>query len=108
MLTDAERLCNIHIPAWFAEASVDASRIARFYADPQKVKVDASSAAKAERDRLMSLSTELPWRARRLVALAKSRLHAVLARHGARALTLRPEGTTALRTVPREIAIAGH
>ena len=89
VLTDVEQLCHAHIPAWFAAQTMDATHIARFYADPRKMKVDASAAAKAERDRLMSLSTALPWRVRRLVALAKSRLHAIAARHGAGALTLR-------------------
>ena len=89
VLTDVEQLCQAHIPAWFAAQTVAATHIERFYADPRKMEVDASAAAKAERDRLMSLSTAFPWRARRFMALAKSRLHAIAAGHGAGALTLR-------------------
>ena len=89
VLTDAERLARAHVPEWFASGNVDASAVAKFYADPQKLKVDRYAAAKAERDRMMSVATAWPWRARRAIALAKSRLHATLKQQGADALTLR-------------------
>ena len=89
VLTDADWLARVHVPEWFASGHVDASAVAKFYADPQKLKVDRYAAAKAERDRMMSVATAWPWRARRAVALAKSRLHATLKQQGADALTLR-------------------
>ena len=108
VLTDVERLCQAHSPAWFAARSVDATRIAEFYADPQKKRVDAQAAAKAERDRMQSVSTALAWRARRLAAMVRSRLHAALARQGQGALTLRPADTASATVITHATALAGH
>ena len=102
VLTDVERLCLAHVPEWFASGTIGAPAIAKFYADPQKQKVDRHAAAKAERDRMMSLSAGWTWRARRAVALAKSRLHAALARRGPAALILRPDGAA------QRSGLAGH
>ena len=80
VLTDAERLCRVHIPAWLATPGMDAQKLGTFYDDPEKLKVDRNAAAKAERDRLFATQTTWPWQARRWLALAKSRAHHALAR----------------------------
>lgn len=91
VLTDAGQLCRTHVPAWFAAAksAIDTTKVAQFYADPQKLRVDGRAAAKAERDRLMSVESGYAWQARRLLAVTKSRAHAALAGQSGAALTLR-------------------
>ena len=65
VLTDVERLCNVHIPRWLATEGMDEGKIAGFYDDPVKSASDAASTTKAYF--LRSLSTEggVSWRARR-------------------------------------------
>ena len=43
LLTDVDRLCNTHIPNWFATPGLGSSKIVQFYADPEKRAVDADS-----------------------------------------------------------------
>jgi 2-polyprenyl-6-methoxyphenol hydroxylase-like FAD-dependent oxidoreductase len=40
-LMDVERLCNVHIPQWFATPGMSAAKIAAFYDDPVKRAYDA-------------------------------------------------------------------
>ncbi len=65
VLTDVERLCNEHVPAWLATEGMHATKIAAFYADPVKVAADRHSAEKAQRLRSLSIDPGLLWRARR-------------------------------------------
>jgi len=65
VLTDVERLCNVHIPRWLATRGMGTEKIAAFYDDPVKRACDAHSAAKAYHLRSFSIDTGLPWRARR-------------------------------------------
>jgi 2-polyprenyl-6-methoxyphenol hydroxylase-like FAD-dependent oxidoreductase len=67
VFTDVERLCNVHIPRWFATAGMDAAKIAAFYDDPVKRACDAHSAAKAFDVRSLSVDPRLAWAARRWV-----------------------------------------
>jgi 2-polyprenyl-6-methoxyphenol hydroxylase-like FAD-dependent oxidoreductase len=67
VFTDVERLCNVHIPRWFATAGMDADKIAAFYDDPIKRACDAHSTAKAFDLRSLSVDPRLPWAARRWV-----------------------------------------
>lgn len=110
VLTDVRQLCTRHIPAWLANANgaIDASRIAEFYADPRKLAFDRKAAEKAERDRLMSVSTALPWRARRLVSLAKARLHTTAKRQGTAVLTLRGRATNEAPIMAGPPKMVGH
>jgi 2-polyprenyl-6-methoxyphenol hydroxylase-like FAD-dependent oxidoreductase len=64
VFTDVERLCNIHIPRWFASDGIGAEKIASFYTDPVKRACDAHSIAKAYS--LRSLSIDDGWRLRML------------------------------------------
>ncbi len=65
VFTDAERLCNVHIPNWLTSEGMGADKIAAFYDDPVKLACDAASTAKAYRLRSMSIDNHLPWRAAR-------------------------------------------
>ncbi len=82
VFTDVERLCNVHIPNWFATPGMDADKIAAFYEDPVKRAYDAHSAHKAFFLRALTIDPGLVWSARRWARFAVG-----LARH-------------ALRTVP--------
>jgi 2-polyprenyl-6-methoxyphenol hydroxylase-like FAD-dependent oxidoreductase len=65
VLTDVERLCNVHIPRWLATEGMGADKIAAFYDDEVKAASDAFSANKAFYLRSLSIDGRLPWRARR-------------------------------------------
>jgi hypothetical protein len=65
VLTDVERLCNVHIPRWLASPGMGADKIASFYADPVKRACDESSAARSFHLRSLSTDEGLAWRARR-------------------------------------------
>jgi 2-polyprenyl-6-methoxyphenol hydroxylase-like FAD-dependent oxidoreductase len=65
VLTDVERLCNVHIPRWLATDGMGADKIAAFYDDEVKVACDTFSADKAFYLRSLSIDGRLPWRARR-------------------------------------------
>jgi 2-polyprenyl-6-methoxyphenol hydroxylase-like FAD-dependent oxidoreductase len=65
VLTDVERLCNLYIPRWLAEAGMSAGKIKEFYDDPAKIETDAQSEAKAFFLRSLSIDTGLIWEVRR-------------------------------------------
>jgi 2-polyprenyl-6-methoxyphenol hydroxylase-like FAD-dependent oxidoreductase len=65
VFTDVERLCNVHIPQWFASEGMGIDKIGAFYADPVKIACDRHSFDKAFRLRSMSIDESLSWRARR-------------------------------------------
>ena len=93
VFTDVERLCNIHIPRWFASDGMGAEKIASFYTDPVKRACDAHSIAKAYS--LRSLSIDDGWRWR---TLRGSRF---VARHAVgmlRQMRLAPNRTIATKT----------
>ncbi len=65
VFTDVERLCNVHIPRWFASGGMGEEKIAGFYDDPVKKASDAHSLAKAYHLRSLSIEPGLTWGARR-------------------------------------------
>jgi 2-polyprenyl-6-methoxyphenol hydroxylase-like FAD-dependent oxidoreductase len=65
VLTDVERLCNVHIPRWLASPGMGVDKIASFYADPVKRACDENSAARSFFLRSLSTDEGLSWRARR-------------------------------------------
>ncbi|MEA2904289.1 MAG: hypothetical protein QOI12_1676 [Alphaproteobacteria bacterium] len=67
VFTDVERLCNVHIPQWFASDGMGEEKIAAFYDDPVKTDCDDYSHAKAHYLRALSTDTGLAWQARRWV-----------------------------------------
>jgi 2-polyprenyl-6-methoxyphenol hydroxylase-like FAD-dependent oxidoreductase len=81
VFTDVERLCNVHIPDWFATAGMGADKIAAFYEDPVKRAYDAQSADKAFFLRSLTIDPGLAWMVRRWARFA-----AGAARHALRTL----------------------
>jgi 2-polyprenyl-6-methoxyphenol hydroxylase-like FAD-dependent oxidoreductase len=65
VFTDVERLCNVHVPRWFATPGMDREKIAAFYDDPVKQACDAESAALAFYVRSISIDAGILWQARR-------------------------------------------
>jgi 2-polyprenyl-6-methoxyphenol hydroxylase-like FAD-dependent oxidoreductase len=65
VLTDVERLCNVHVPRWLATPGMDAEKISAFYDDPVKRACDRMSAELAFTMRSTSIDEGLQWRARR-------------------------------------------
>jgi 2-polyprenyl-6-methoxyphenol hydroxylase-like FAD-dependent oxidoreductase len=74
VLTDAGQLCNLHIPNWLASPGMGADKIAQFYDDPVKQQADGDAVREAARAYAFATKTDLPWRVRRNVTLAVSRL----------------------------------
>ncbi len=65
VITDVERLCNHHIPAWLATPRMCVEKIATFYADPVKRDCDAFSVGKAFGLRALSTGSGVAWSLRR-------------------------------------------
>jgi len=65
VFTDVERLCNVHVPRWFATPGMDAEKITAFYDDPVKQACDGDSAARAFYVRSISIDAGILWQARR-------------------------------------------
>jgi 2-polyprenyl-6-methoxyphenol hydroxylase-like FAD-dependent oxidoreductase len=65
VFTDAERLCNVHIPNWLATAGMGHDKIAAFYDDPVKTACDDWARQKAFHLRALSTNSGLTWQARR-------------------------------------------
>jgi 2-polyprenyl-6-methoxyphenol hydroxylase-like FAD-dependent oxidoreductase len=80
VLTDVERLCNVHVPRWLATAGMGEEKISAFYDDPVKRECDALSLAEAYYMRSLSTDRSLPWRARRLGRFVGQRGIAMLRR----------------------------
>lgn len=70
VFTDVERLCNVHVPRWFATPGMGADKIAQFYADPVRAAYHAGSAHKAFHLRSLSIEPGLAWGARRMARFA--------------------------------------
>jgi 2-polyprenyl-6-methoxyphenol hydroxylase-like FAD-dependent oxidoreductase len=67
VLTDVERLCNVHIPQWLTTPGMDVDKIAAFYDDPVKVACDDFCFNKALTLKAFSTDPGLLWSARRYV-----------------------------------------
>lgn len=74
LLTDVERLCNVHVPQWLATPGMTADKIGCYYDDPEKQAADASALAQAKYRRSLTVDTGLAWRVRRLLLVWRRRL----------------------------------
>jgi 2-polyprenyl-6-methoxyphenol hydroxylase-like FAD-dependent oxidoreductase len=74
LLVDVDRLCNVHLPRWFATPGMEARKIARFYEDPVKQAADTRAARMARHRRSISVETTLRWEARRRQHYLRRRL----------------------------------
>jgi 2-polyprenyl-6-methoxyphenol hydroxylase-like FAD-dependent oxidoreductase len=66
VLTDATRLCQIHVPRWLASAAIGSDKIAAFYEDPVKRACDTHSMRLAHFMRMLAVDRGLVWRGQRL------------------------------------------
>jgi 2-polyprenyl-6-methoxyphenol hydroxylase-like FAD-dependent oxidoreductase len=78
LLTDVERLCLVHAPAWLASGDTSRERIAEFYADAQKTDMDRMALARAHHRRSLTLDNSLSWTARRSLHFLRRRLSAAI------------------------------
>jgi 2-polyprenyl-6-methoxyphenol hydroxylase-like FAD-dependent oxidoreductase len=65
VFTDVERLCNVHVPRWFATPGMGEEKIAAYYDDPVKRASDSHSSAMAYYVRSIAVDPGLIWQARR-------------------------------------------
>ena len=88
VLTDVERLCNVHIPRWLATPGMGVEKLGAYYEDPIKVASDALSAGKAHQLRALATGRTLNWRLQRGLRfysrLVKWSLRSALRRSSAR------------------------
>jgi 2-polyprenyl-6-methoxyphenol hydroxylase-like FAD-dependent oxidoreductase len=89
VLTDVERLCNVHVPRWLATPGMGREKIAAFYDDEVKVACERYCLDKAFYLRAMSTETALSWRARRTAKFLAHLGKGTLRRAGAR-LAVKP------------------
>lgn len=66
VLTDVDRLCNVHLPVWLATPGMPAKKIGAFYDDPVKREVDEKGAAVSVYARNLAVGRSLQWLFRRL------------------------------------------
>lgn len=89
VLTDVERLCNVHIPHWMQSGGMGKDKMAAFYADPVKVACDRQSMQKAYRLRSVSIDEGLYWRTERWARFL-ARLAIGTARNARSRMSVRP------------------
>jgi 2-polyprenyl-6-methoxyphenol hydroxylase-like FAD-dependent oxidoreductase len=65
VLTDVERLCNVHIPRWLSTRGMDSAKIEGFYDDPVKKACDQLSINKAYWLKAFCTDPALQWEVRR-------------------------------------------
>ena len=76
ILHDVTVLTRDHLPAWLDTPGMGLDKIARFYADPAKRKLDAKSLTSSLRGRGAAVGTGLRWDAWRVLKAAKRALAA--------------------------------
>ena len=70
LLTDIERLTQVHIPNWLQTPGMSAAKIATFYDDPVKSACDKRALHDSEYRRSISTETTLRWQLHRARVLA--------------------------------------
>jgi 2-polyprenyl-6-methoxyphenol hydroxylase-like FAD-dependent oxidoreductase len=80
VLTDIERLCQIHIPRWLSSPGMGRTKIAAFYDDPVKCACDAQSMHDAEYRRSVTIEPGLRWSIHRMQVHARRLVRAWAAR----------------------------
>lgn len=78
LLTDVDRLCNVHIPQWLATPGMGKEKIATFYSDPTKRDVDAQAIRMAYFRRSLTIDRSLRWKFRRQEHFVRRRVAALV------------------------------
>ena len=66
VLTDVERLCNLHIPRWLATGGMGIGKIEAYYNDPIKIACDLFSISLAYYMRSLTVDRGFQWYIRRM------------------------------------------
>jgi 2-polyprenyl-6-methoxyphenol hydroxylase-like FAD-dependent oxidoreductase len=74
LLTDVERLCTVHLPAWLASPGMGRDKIVEFYHDPAKQAADRRALGLAHYRRSLTVDTSLRWAVQRRHALVRRRV----------------------------------
>jgi 2-polyprenyl-6-methoxyphenol hydroxylase-like FAD-dependent oxidoreductase len=82
LLTDIDRLCNVHIPKWLETPGLGKEKIAEFYRDPEKLAVDAQAMRLAHYRRSLTVDPSLRWNLRRRQHFLRRRLVGLMDRIG--------------------------
>lgn len=77
LLTDVDRLCA-YLPGWMSSPGMEASKIAAFYADPEKRRCDQHCIDQAAFRRGFALQPDRRWKVRRQISLFRRRLKAAV------------------------------
>jgi len=65
VLTDVDRLCNVHLPRWLESPGMDADKISQFYDDPEKQACDAHAYRLSRYRRALTVDPGIRWELRR-------------------------------------------
>ena len=71
LLTDIRELAAVHLPEWLETDGMGVEKIARYYADPERTRLDALAVRQAMTARSMATETSPAWRLRRGLAPLK-------------------------------------
>jgi 2-polyprenyl-6-methoxyphenol hydroxylase-like FAD-dependent oxidoreductase len=74
LLTDVERLCNVHLPHWLASPGMGLDKITAFYQDPVKQAADRRALRLAHYRRSLTVDTGLRWALHRQQVLLRRRV----------------------------------
>jgi 2-polyprenyl-6-methoxyphenol hydroxylase-like FAD-dependent oxidoreductase len=74
LLTDVERLCTVHLPAWLASPGMGRDKIVEFYRDRAKQAADRRALGLAHYRRSLTVDTSLRWGLQRRHALVRRRV----------------------------------
>jgi 2-polyprenyl-6-methoxyphenol hydroxylase-like FAD-dependent oxidoreductase len=74
LLTDVDRLCNVHVPRWCETAGMGKEKIAQFYRDPVKQAMDADAMRLAHYRRSLTIDPSIRWNLRRRQHFMRRRL----------------------------------
>lgn len=66
VLTDVDVLCHEYLPRWLSTPGMGVEKIARFYENPRKRKIDRDSLRNARYNREIAINGTWPWRAERM------------------------------------------
>lgn len=74
VLSDVERLCTVHVPAWLATAGMEETKIAAYYDDPLKQAMDVHALSMADFRRRFTIDTSPSWYVRRQAQFLRRRM----------------------------------
>jgi 2-polyprenyl-6-methoxyphenol hydroxylase-like FAD-dependent oxidoreductase len=79
ILNDIDVLTRSHLPRWFETDGMDSTKIAAFYDDPEKRRLDDESIRSSLRGRNSVVGTSPYWRGRRLIGTLRRALRSRIA-----------------------------